>query len=473
MRRDYTSRINAALLNDSPAETVADVKSAVIAELQALDSQIEITNTEYFNHSFVPDLVARWPHDPTVDDRYVYLRFNSDLQYFISEVDLIQDNHPIVVGLGETPRDDGASAQKLHDVSNRTGTLVTDPTGLEQFIEDRPDKLMQLMGTALAQGGKGLVDAPVAYGAAGTIKSGVAGAIERNTSATGRATVAIDQLLDERHASRMMRVFQALWIGAGGHLEEFPGRRDLGTDVSDDALQFLLEFEDIDDEEFWYRLGYKLTVGQLSRLSLPHGSSNLDRLMKAIAGSLSIRSCRIVEYPEWLDDQHLPYWMIARSTLALRMAGYIAYLAETADHLQKNIRAKPSPGISIEVLQQRSHEVVLDEVELQVGDRKISLSSVNKEDVVRDDFLPSLQSAFTSDVEVQRAVLALSRTRHLTCDFTTLTATTRGPIKVDLPTLALAAIPLLVDVSEEEFRRLADMMPSRTQSLRHPSEGIF
>jgi hypothetical protein len=56
-------------------DLIAGVKDAVFRELTQLDPRAQITSTNYFNHSFIPDFVISW-HDGfrETTSRDIYLR---------------------------------------------------------------------------------------------------------------------------------------------------------------------------------------------------------------------------------------------------------------------------------------------------------------------------------------------------------------------------------------------------------------
>lgn len=55
-----SERIRAALQREDPADLIAGVKDAVTDELLAVDPELEVQRTQYFNHTYVPDLVLAW-----------------------------------------------------------------------------------------------------------------------------------------------------------------------------------------------------------------------------------------------------------------------------------------------------------------------------------------------------------------------------------------------------------------------------
>ena len=69
-------------------ESIATVKRTVANALQALDRGIEIKDTRYFNHSFVPDFVLSWPRDAG-RQRDVFLRLDSSAAFLNRDLDLL------------------------------------------------------------------------------------------------------------------------------------------------------------------------------------------------------------------------------------------------------------------------------------------------------------------------------------------------------------------------------------------------
>lgn len=60
-------------------------------------------------------------------------------------------------------------------------------------------------------------------------------------------------------------------------------------------LSFLLEMDDIDDGEFWTRLGADIEIKSILASGVVGSPVNLQRLMKANASRLRARVCRVVE----------------------------------------------------------------------------------------------------------------------------------------------------------------------------------
>jgi hypothetical protein len=87
---------NGTLDESSPLDTIAKIKHLAIRRLEALDSNVLIQVTDYFNHTFAPDLVLRWPRSQE-NERYVYLRGTNHIEYLVDDVERIGNQQPIVL----------------------------------------------------------------------------------------------------------------------------------------------------------------------------------------------------------------------------------------------------------------------------------------------------------------------------------------------------------------------------------------
>jgi hypothetical protein len=456
---EYSRRIAQALSIDTPSDSIHQVKREVSSELRALDPAMVITETDYFNHSFAPDLVASWPSDPTTPDRFIYLKVSSQLDFLLNDVTLVKDQRPIVFGLSPTPSGNVSVAREIRETAQRSDTLVTDADGLEELIEGNNSRFVKLASNAVAQGGRGVVDQAGGAQAAEALNAGFDAALATEPSLTRTATSTLGTLLDARHADRMTRLLQAVWVGSGGRFENFPGPKDLASDIADEALQFLLEYEEIDDLSFWRRIGSRVSIAQLGRLQLLKGSANLDHLIQANIHTLAAGTCRVLARHRELADAvgMSRRWLVERELLALRGADFIAYFAANLDDIS-NVRRKRSAGITVDDLARRARGLIITEADLATaGRRTVKVISEDRTDLV-DDIKSGKtypEATRSTEVRVKRAGAFLGNDRVLSCDFQTFTATRRTNSRTSLSDLVGAGIPLLHDVTPVDLERIA------------------
>jgi hypothetical protein len=467
----YSQRIADALAQADPALTINGVKSAVAAELQELDPTMTVETTQYFNHSFAPDFVVAWPSVPSLPKRFVYLKISSQLDYLLEDVELVSDQHPIVFGLSPTPTGAVSLIRQMRETTQRTNTLVTDAYGLEELIDRKENAFVNLTSSAVAQAGRGVIDQSRGSATAHKLQAGFEGALAIDSGRTLAATETLDELLDAKYADRMTRLLQAVWVGAGGRLEDFPsdpGHFD--ADIADEALQFLLEYEEIDDRRFWERLGKQVTIPQLGRLRLPNGSVNLEHFIRANIHSLSARACRVLDsHQPTLNSENdrdtLLQWFVEndRKLLALRGTDFTALFGPNVSDLRP-VRRERISGIDVRELVSRAKYSMITEADLSSfsgGRRTLKLISDDRSNLIEDlagrTTFPELGQGFR--VLVKRAGVALggSGTRVLSCDFQTATAYRRTSSKISLAELIREGIPLLHDLSRDDLNALIKM----------------
>lgn len=481
----YANEILRALDHVDPAASIDGVKDVVIAELRALDPAVRLRKTQYFNHSFAPDLIASWPTDEEIPDRYIYLKISSQPDYLLEDVNLIADQRPIIFGLSPAPVGTGPVLHEIQRTSQESNTLVTDADGLSELIEHRDSRFVSLASNAVAQGGRGVFNEDSGAVAAKSLEAGFRGALAVDAEPTLSARKTINTLLDTQHANRMTSLLEAAWVGGGGQLRDFPGRTNIlaRSHIGDEGLQFLLEYDEIDDNAFWERIGRQTSIHQLGRLRLPDGSTNLEHFIRANIHSIAVRACRVLEAQQiglHAEPQSVLRWFVdrGRRLLALRGGDFTAYFGANVTELN-GVRRRRESGISIPELDARAQTSVITDVELTsgAGKRTVTIQSNDRTDLAadlaaRESFPEFGRDTSPAVVMVKRAGAALNRSasardRVLTCDFRTATAFRRTSSKLSLAELVGVGIPLL--------HRVADIDRSAIQQAirREEEQGML
>lgn len=455
MATNFTQRIEAAFAVEDSRNCIESIKQTVVAELLALDPRVHLKTTEYFNHSYIPDLVATWPDDPSARERYVYLKYNTELGYLFDDLSLVRDHGPILFGMGQTPRNDAVSASRLDEASRETGTLVTDAPGVEALIGSSATKFFRLVGSAVTQGGRGLLDEAVATGALSALNRGFDGARRIDGQLTRGAADVAETIFDETHADRIIRLLQAVWIGSGGSLGDFPGKQSLTAGIADDALQFLLEFESVHDKDFWLRVGQHVSIAQLCRLRLPGGSPNLDHLMWTNASRYLAKACRVrSEEPMLSDSVESGWrWFVERELVGLIGHSCSAYLSDRIEDIDR-VPPTRSQGLSHADLSRRARGLVLSELELWSAGRVLKYLSEDGANVLDDPALVLLEQSLGRETLIRKAGVALRDGRSLSCDLVTATAAGKTSSRIGLPSLLLSSLKLFAAVEPDEYEAL-------------------
>jgi hypothetical protein len=125
-----TQQIRSAMLSSNPRDIIAGVKDAVAQEVGSLSPDAKIVMTDYFNHSYMPDLVLEWNDAGKSDIRPIFLR--NTLRPYVTEEEVrtLARRDPVVLSL--TAFADGSPRfDVLREQARETNrVLVTDVASL-------------------------------------------------------------------------------------------------------------------------------------------------------------------------------------------------------------------------------------------------------------------------------------------------------------------------------------------------------
>ncbi|MGW6565077.1 hypothetical protein [Streptomyces sp. NPDC054975] len=450
---DFSSALHAAFEVADPREAVNRIKTVVAHELAQTDTRATVRKTDFFNHSFAPDLVLSWPNER---ERFVFLKSDTRPDVLRDDVAAIRKHDPIVFALDPVGEDPLRIGQE-EDAARDDDTLLADSRGMEVLIRSRySEPVVGLASSAVLQGGRGLLTEREAESMASGVAAGFSGAKRLDSRATAAAVAQISGHFDKRRTSRLLRFLGAVWVGSGGTASNFPGEQEVSGDLDATALEFLLELPPINDYEFWRRIGRPLTLESVSRLRLENDSENLQYLIGSNLDVLHARACRILDRQRELgEDESTEFrWTLEREMLCLRGPSSSTYFAGKVDELR--VEAQQGDGISLQELLRRAEQrrVPISELELATPTRTVSYATVNRDDVAHDEELINLSRTFSATAYVQTAVASLFGSRPLVCDFPSRTGKGRTAAKFPLGIFAPVALTLLTSLTEEEREAL-------------------
>ncbi|MET7538258.1 hypothetical protein [Streptomyces sp. NPDC005507] len=450
---DFSSALHAAFDAPDPREAVNRIKNVVANELSQTDARATVKKTDFFNHSFAPDLVLSWPNER---ERFVFLKSDTRPNILRDDVEAIRKHDPIVFALDPVV-ENPLIADETGPPARSDDTLLADARGMEVLIHSRhAEPVVGLASSAVLQGGRGLLTAREAETMAASVAAGFNGAQHLDATSTAAAVDEISGHFDKRRTSRLLRFLGAVWVGSGGAASNFPGEQDVTGDLDGTALEFLLELAPIEDFEFWRRIGRPLTLESISQLRVDNNSDNLQYLIGSNLDVLHARACRILERQQELGESESSEfrWNLEREMLCLRGPRSITYFAGKVDELK--VDAQEADGISLQELLRRAEQrrIPISELELATPTRTVSYATVNRDDVAHDEELLKLSRTFSSTAYVQSAVASLFGSRPLVCDFLSRTGKGRTTAKFPLGTFAPTALSLLTSLTVEEQEAL-------------------
>ena len=451
------TRIEHALALRSREETIIGVKQAVIDELERVDSRVSVRSTDYFRHTYAPDLILKWGDQVDRAERWVYLRSKTSAGDLDRDLLTVGREQPIIFGLGGPP-----GRERVEEVRNRslaTGTLITDPKGLAELEASGDDsQIRELVSRTILRGGGGVYDQQLSGTMTQTISSGFAAAFQASPESTFAAAKMIRGNLGENSVTRLLRLLHAIWVGSGGRSDHFPDAPSAEGPLGDDALELLLDGPEIEDPAFWQRLA-SVSLPQLARLQISDRSRNLGGLLLAHADTIEGRWCRVRPDQPRTGDEQLLRWGIGGGAVALHGATFSAYLAQDKEGLG-GVEPVRQRGISLETLAERAQAAVAEvsDVTATGGGLIVEVASESHGNVLENPNAPGTVGAASGNIT--RATATLANSRVVVGDFSILTASGRSNSTLTLRELVRHGIPLVWTLDDDEMMALADMLPA-------------
>lgn len=378
---DLTVAVRNALAHQDMVAAATDVKQLLCDELARVDPTAAIHRTEYFNHTYLPDVVLDWD---AAGSREVFLRFVSAPTRLLADVDRIGVGGPVIFDLSHAARqrevDDSPSASSaVQEASERSPELLITDSEATPHVRPKNAKNMleRLVVGNLLRSGHGNLDESTASSAVTTSRAGYGGAIATDPDRV-RAVVAVgQQVLDQDTERRVARTLQLLWWVGGGAPEEFPisvpDDMELNPSDTHDFLRSVFKGEQvIEDDAFWSRLADRLSFDTLVGVGdVPH-SENLRRLMCQLAGRLKLSHVVLDNW--WGSFQ--PFgrleWRLEDRFLCLRSPEWVCRFTPHGRRFSQ--RKQEGLPLSLYEAHMRSEAFSVEEAEIVEANRQAVLS---------------------------------------------------------------------------------------------------
>jgi hypothetical protein len=444
-------------------ESIRRVKDIVSRTLRQADRDVDIIATDYFNHSYVPDLVIEWPRRGANARRQVYLRPTSDPLEIRLDVKEHASQRPLFIHLSKFEQDGGgagsASAEvaSLASTAKETRSLVTDVGSFRELSAEGNSATSQLLPSSVLRGGVGVLEESQARDTARTVSEGFEGAMEADREATGRALNAIEEILDPSVAMELSTFFESMWFASGGSPLEFPGlAHDLGSGLTPTRLRALIEVLDQENEEFWRRVGLSIDLSSFEGLHLVGSQPALQILMTTALPHLFAKTCSIRNLDEEGRTPSSFIWQVEKGCLSLRGYGRHAWVAARRGDLPWLDDRGESNGPSALKLTERTRQgaTQLTSVELVGNGRSVTYRSEDADDFTGDSLASTFDDALGGQAEITKASSILGAERLLEIDFRRRIAFGHTNSRLEVPSLLWTTWTMLNDCSSEEVHAL-------------------
>lgn len=418
-------------------DSIATVKRVVANAIRQLDRAVDIKDTRYFNHSFVPDFVLSWPREPA-RHRDVYLRLDASKGFLRRDIDLLSRDAPMLLSLmSNWVEEPEAQDPGLAGAEATVRTLVTEPTAVERLGEAaKTSNFGQVVPAALLKGGKGWIDEPTAQGVTTAAASFFSGASNHEPDSIAAAAPTLTEHLDTAQSGRVFNFGRIVWEATGGEPAQYPLTTDL-TGLDDAALRFLLEEGPSENAGFWRTVGRLVALERLVGIGVRTGP-NLAALVRANADRLYGRALLVKQTQRTLADAG-PEWGVESGALVLRGSDFAAYIASRRDDV--TVAADEARALDLDAFRRRTSDEQVETVTIVAGDgKRVTIESEDMFDPTTDAVLASVGDIPGSAIA---SVGLIVGGKHLTCDFTTRAASGHTNAQFDVVSLVERALPML------------------------------
>lgn len=303
-------------LKSSQAQHV--IVDAAITQLQSIDPTASFETTGYFNHSYLPDIVARWGQSKgSGSARPYFLRFHLYADEVSEDVIALGDDHPAIVGL--LPAHDDAHVDANLFVEHPTSMVIEGDAleGVAALAEE--DAFAAMVPRALARSGRGYLDVSEADELTVAVTAGFEAATSGNVDVTLRTLQTLRKHLVDEQAVQLERTLGVLWLGSGAERDQFPAIMDFDSRPLPGTLRSTLEIlfasAPIDREDFWDRVAGWIGPQDLIGFGDLDPCPNLSRLMAKAVTRLGFISAALTESSH--GTRAAPSWAVHNAGLVL------------------------------------------------------------------------------------------------------------------------------------------------------------
>lgn len=450
-----------------PEESANAVKDVVCNQLGAVDRRARVFKTQYFNHTYFPDLVVEWPGDKNATAKLVFLRSTQsadEIRQDIVEQDRSNRLFIHLNGLGA--RDDEQLIQQsdrsigdLSAAATEQSVLVAEVGTFRNLTHDTDSLPAQrILGPSVLRSGRGLLEESGAASVASTVSRGFLGAMEADRVTTSAALAVIDDILQPAAAREITSILEGVWQGAGGNPLEFPGPvHELGSEISPTRLLMMLEVISSANAEFWKKVGKSVGLQSFEGLNLVGDQPALQFIMQTASAKLTARTCRVLK----LDNQDARQgfrWEVQDGILSVEGAGKKAWVATRKKELPVFAESDGRPTIAGLARRASSAGVGLRSVTVAGDGRTLSYGSDDNTNIEYDDMVERLQDALGAAAQVVKAIAVVDEDRELEIDFKDRFSTGHIHARYTLRGLISATWGLLDSIPHDELDRLIDIL---------------
>ncbi|MDX3663650.1 hypothetical protein PV646_40750 [Streptomyces sp. ID05-26A] len=401
-----TEQIRLAMESSNPRDIVSGVKEAVANEVSSLSPDAKVVLTQYFNHTYMPDLVVEWQEAGKRDHRPIFIR-NQLRPSTADEVRALATSEPMMVSIGPSLEPSGGAENVRRQALQEQRVLVTDvaalsevatPAGFEESPGRAKEPLVRLVQTNLIKGGRGLLTlddaALLIRGATPTADDdGISQQFLQSFQERTRDTFTFEAAL------RLNRAAELLHFGSSAS-DGLDAPESTGQ-MSDTELAVLLPYllsdpTSIAKPALWTHIGSMMSLERLEAMANMLVGVNVSPLVVPNSTTWTAKRAQLVIDGEagqdddpsadaavQADDAHdPPVWQVeGRKYITAKVGRWKVNVTSDARRLQGRIDGTAAHWDDIAAL---LSDFALDAVDLRGISRRIQVSAEESGDVSRD-----------------------------------------------------------------------------------------
>ncbi|MCB8914010.1 hypothetical protein KUG88_28325 [Rhodococcus rhodochrous] len=379
------------MLADSPEQIISSVKSIVSEEIASLDSGVEISYTEYFNHTYMPDMVLSWPRQNEV--RPLYLRSSFREGVTESEVRGLEGTEPVVLGL-QSATEGGVEDTIRESARSTRRVFVTDIGSIDSFGRAGAVKggqstpLVEVLKSNLFRAGRGFMGSEDVTTLTEAAERAVSSDPEVSASGLRDLEEAASGIYAEDGAYQIGRVGRILQ--AAGTSMSIQSQLELEGRLSESdiriVLPYLLRRPDVSDNlEFWSAISRLVDLESLENVIELEG---LDITRLVNPDSLkSWSACRAElalnnDFDEEFDSADVTRWSIRAGKLSAITGPWNLVFASTDKRKLKG--ASDAREANWDDIARIARALIVESASLRGITRRLSVGAEESSNVVRD-----------------------------------------------------------------------------------------
>jgi hypothetical protein len=459
----FSSAVQSALAETDDQASITRIKGLAAGELKRADSRARVRFTDYFNHSYVPDMVLSWDGSPD-DDRKIFLRFARPSESFANDISRVADQHTTLFSL-QSLQFGSVEESQLNDASAAVGALVVDQPGFAPVTRaaESGDAFVGLYASAFLRNGQGFYDTERASQAVSNVDRAYQGSISGDREATAVGARTLHSLLQPAAAAPLTQLLEAVWAGDG----EFPESIEAVGQLDDDALRWLLRLHESGDLDFWRRVGRRTDLAQLERIAPLEYLANFQYLVRSNLDHLHAKGALVLPLEERMSDHEKlePEWSREGDALALDIDGYRIVVGSTIAKVRRRAKDQSAPLPTVETVARR--KLALEVPKLRVDGRDFALDAVAKERGVSDtrtDF-ERIADRFEPDERVSQIEVHVPGGGRLHIDFASRVGTAIANSNPYLSEVARVSALVLCEYTDALVASLEEALPVRTSAV--------